>query len=119
MMDKNNNAEQNGLETTDCGKKKLDKRKRIYIFSTVGLSAFFCVFYYFTMEVSARDPRFAYFFPVVMFAYMAALTILCCPTNGARKERQSLFVAVKKDLNAQSGFSFLSFRFCSPLSLRR
>ena len=76
MMDKNNNAEQNGLETTDCGKKNLDKRKRTYIFSTVGLSAFFCTFYYFTMEVSARDPRFAYFFPVVMFAYMATLTVL-------------------------------------------
>ena len=50
-------------------KKNLQK-KLIYLFSTVALSAFFCAFYYSSM----RFP--GYFFPVVMFSYMAVLTVL-------------------------------------------
>jgi hypothetical protein len=57
-------------------KNKLDKQKLIYLFSTVGLSAFFCAFYYCSMELSSRNPKLYYFFPAVMFGYMAALTVL-------------------------------------------
>lgn len=56
--------------------KKLDKKKLVYLFSTVGLSAFFCAFYYCSMEISSRNIDLYYFFPAVMFAYMALLTAL-------------------------------------------
>ncbi len=76
---KNNSAEENSVaDSSDIveSKKKLDKRKLIYLFSTVGLSAFFCAFYYFSMELSSRNSKLYYFFPAVMFGYMAALTVL-------------------------------------------
>ena len=57
-------------------KNKLDKRKLVHLFSTVGLSAFFCVFYYCSMEISSRSIELYYFFPAVMFIYMASLAIL-------------------------------------------
>ena len=75
-MEKNNNVEQKVIDDTQNGKKKLDKKKRTYLFSIIGFSVFFCVFYYCAMEISARSPALKYFFPVVMFAYMAALTVL-------------------------------------------
>ena len=56
--------------------KKLDKKRLVYLFSTVGLSAFFCAFYYCSMEISSRNIELYYFFPAVMFIYMAALTVL-------------------------------------------
>ena len=46
------------------------KKKLIYLFSTVGLSAFFCSFYYWSMSVPGI------LFPIVMFSYMIVLTIL-------------------------------------------
>lgn len=76
---KNSSAEKNSVaDSSDIveSKKKLDKRKLIYLFSTVGLSAFFCAFYYFSMELSSRNSKLYYFFPAVMFGYMAALTVL-------------------------------------------
>ena len=57
-------------------KKRFDKRKLVYLLSTLGLSAFFCTFYYCVMEISSRNQKLYYFFPVVMFTYMAALAIL-------------------------------------------
>ena len=69
-------------ESSDCGEgkdradKKLDKKKLVYLFSTVGLSAFFCAFYYCSMELSARNSALYYFFPAVMVVYMAALIAL-------------------------------------------
>ncbi|MBE6533470.1 MAG: hypothetical protein E7678_00645 [Ruminococcaceae bacterium] len=65
----------------ECGKKdsaekKIDKKKLVYLFSTIGLSAFLCAFYYCSMEISSRNPDLYYFFPIVMFGYMAALTVL-------------------------------------------
>ena len=57
-------------------KNKLDKRKLVHLFSTVGLSAFFCVFYYCSMEISSRNIELYYFFPAVMFVYMTSLAIL-------------------------------------------
>ena len=57
-------------------KRKLDKKRRIYLISTVGLSAFFCAFYYCSMEISSRSIELYYFFPAVMFVYMASLAIL-------------------------------------------
>ena len=56
--------------------KKLDKKKLVYLFSTVGLAAFFCAFYYFSMEISTKSAALYYFFPIVMFTYMVALTVL-------------------------------------------
>ena len=56
--------------------KKLDKKGLVYLFSTVGLSAFFCAFYYCSMEISSRNIELYYFFPSVMFIYMATLTVL-------------------------------------------
>ena len=76
---KNSSAEKNSVaDSSDIveSKKKLDKRKLIYLFSTVGLSAFFCAFYFFSMELSSRNSKLYYFFPAVMFGYMAALTVL-------------------------------------------
>ena len=69
-------------ESSDCGEgkdradKKLDKKKLVYLFSTVGLSAFFCAFYYCSMELSAQNSALYYFFPAVMVVYMAALIAL-------------------------------------------
>lgn len=57
-------------------KNKLDKRKLVHLFSTVGLSAFFCAFYYCSMEISSRNIELYYFFPAVMFVYMTSLAIL-------------------------------------------
>lgn len=56
--------------------KKLDKKKLVHLFSTVGLSAFFCAFYYCSMVLSQRNEKLFYFFPAVMFTYMGALTVL-------------------------------------------
>ena len=53
------------------GDKKNLKKKLIYLFSTIGLSAFFCSFYYCSMMV----PNML-FFPIVMFSYMIVLTVL-------------------------------------------
>lgn len=61
---------------TDKSQKKLDKKKLAYLFSTVGLSAFFCAFYYSSIEISSRNAGLQFFFPTVMFTYTAALTIL-------------------------------------------
>ena len=70
----------NDLNVTDTkadeSQKKLDKKALIYLFSTVGLSAFFCAFYYSSIEISSRNEGLRYFFPVVMFVYTAALTVL-------------------------------------------
>lgn len=68
----------NSLESADKGKKtkKLNKQKLKYLLVTVALSTLLCVFYYSVMEISARNPGLYYFFPVVMFIYMAALTVL-------------------------------------------
>lgn len=76
---KNDVTEENSVsDSSNTGEsnKKLNKRKLVYLFSTVGLSAFFCAFYYCSMEISSRDPELYYFFPAVMFGYMAALTVL-------------------------------------------
>lgn len=76
---KNDVTEENSVtDSSNTGEsnKKLNKRKLVYLFSTVGLSAFFCAFYYCSMEISSRDPGLYYFFPAVMFGYMAALTVL-------------------------------------------
>ena len=59
----------------DSGK-KLNKKQLIHLIATVGLSAFFCAFYYCSMEISSRKIELYYFFPAVMFAYMGALAIL-------------------------------------------
>lgn len=56
--------------------KTFDKKKLIHLFSMIGLSAFFCAFYYCSMEISAKNAGLYYFFPIVMFSYMAALTVL-------------------------------------------
>ena len=50
-------------------KKRINK-KLVYLFSIVGLSAFFCAFYYSSMNFPG------YFFPVVMFSYLTVLTVL-------------------------------------------
>lgn len=60
---------------SDASQKKLDKKKLVYLFSTVGLSAFFCAFYYSSIEISSRNENLRYFFPAVMFIYTAALTV--------------------------------------------
>jgi hypothetical protein len=60
----------------DAKGNRLDKKKLFYLFSTVGLSAFFCVFYYCSMEISSRSIELYYFFPAVMFVYMTSLAIL-------------------------------------------
>lgn len=69
------------VDTVDDGKssdskKKLNKKQLVHLFSTVGLSAFFCAFYYCSMEISSRNIELYYFFPTVMFVYMAVLAIL-------------------------------------------
>ena len=79
LTDENGLTEHGSVEGSNRGDakgKKLDKQKLIYLFSTVGLSAFFCAFYYFAIEISTQSAALYYFFPVVMFTYMAALTIL-------------------------------------------
>ena len=55
-----------------------DKKKLIYLFSLLGLSAFFCAFYYFSLELSTKngDTWLYYIFPVVMFSYIVALIAL-------------------------------------------
>lgn len=61
------------IENADSQALKKDKKiskKLVYLFSTVGLSAFFCAFYYSSMNFPG------YFFPVVMFSYMIVLTVL-------------------------------------------
>ncbi|MBR0450074.1 MAG: hypothetical protein IIX30_04580 [Clostridia bacterium] len=66
------------LESADKEKKgkRLNKKKLKYLLATVGLSVLFCVFYYTVMEISARNPSLYYFFPTVMFIYMALLAVL-------------------------------------------
>ena len=59
------------LSQSKNGDKKNLKKKLIYLFSTIGLSAFFCSFYYCSMMV----PNML-FFPIVMFSYMIVLTVL-------------------------------------------
>ena len=64
--DENNTS----LTPKDDGDKKSVKKKLIYLFSTVGLSALFCSFYYCSMTVQGL------LFPIVMFTYMIVLTVL-------------------------------------------
>ena len=85
---KDNEKERVALESTEDkefvvstdkksgAEKKLDKKKLVYLFSTIGFSVFFCTFYYCSMEISSRNPKLYYFFPAVMFSYMAILTVL-------------------------------------------
>jgi hypothetical protein len=85
---KDNEKERVALESTEDkesgvstdkksgAKKKLDKKKLVYLFSTIGFSVFFCTFYYCSMEISSRNPKLYYFFPAVMFSYMVILTVL-------------------------------------------
>lgn len=68
--DKKGEENESLLQNKSSDKKNL-KRKLIYLFSTVGLSALFCSFYYCSMMV----PNML-FFPIVMFSYMIVLTIL-------------------------------------------
>ena len=74
------NAAENSVDIVDGKvddtKKRLDKKKLVYLFSTIGFSVFFCTFYYCSMEISSRNPKLYYFFPAVMFSYMAILTVL-------------------------------------------
>ena len=82
MEDKRRDSVANSTDdVVESGKKsnagkKLDKKKLVRLFSTVGLSAFFCAFYYFAIEISTLSPSLYYFFPIVMFTYMAVLTVL-------------------------------------------
>ena len=82
MEDKRKDSVANSTDdVVESGKKsnagkKLDKKKLVRLFSTVGLSAFFCAFYYCSMEISSRSIELYYFFPAVMFIYMAVLAIL-------------------------------------------
>ena len=71
----NENSSSEGSKS-DKSQKKLDKKKLIYLFSTVGLSAFFCAFYYSSIEISSRNQELRYFFPAVIFIYTAVLTVL-------------------------------------------
>lgn len=64
------------VDSGDKRGKRLDRKKLIYLFSTIGFSAFFCAFYYCSMELSSKSLDYYYFFPIVMFGYMAALTVL-------------------------------------------
>ena len=64
------------VESGNKRDRRLDRKKLIYLFSTVGFSAFFCAFYYCSMELSSKSLDYYYFFPIVMFGYMAALTVL-------------------------------------------
>ena len=66
----------NGLPDKSEKKKELDKKKLIYLFATVALSAFLCAFYYFSIEFTARNFETPIFFQIVMFSYMAILTVL-------------------------------------------
>ena len=76
MEDKKENEleklDENGAESAEDKKsnEKNVKKKLVYLFATVGLSAFFCSFYYCSMTVPGI------FFPIVMFSYMIALTAL-------------------------------------------
>ena len=72
------NENRDALDSADKAKrgKGLNKQKLKYLLATVGLSIFFCVFYYTVMEISARNPSLYYFFPAVMFIYMALLAVL-------------------------------------------
>ena len=82
MEDKRRDSVANSTDdVVESGKKsnagkKLDKKKLVRLFSTVGLSAFFCAFYYCSMEISSRSIELYYFFPTVMFIYMAVLALL-------------------------------------------
>lgn len=68
--DDGNNDEKKGVKVLPQKKEKNFKRNLIYLFSTVGLAAFFCAFYYSSMMVKGI------FFPIVMFTYMITLTVL-------------------------------------------
>ena len=71
-VDENNSDNNDGENITELPKedKKNVKKKLIYLFSTVGLAAFFCALYYCSMMVPGL------LFPIVMFSYMIVLTIL-------------------------------------------
>ena len=75
MKDKKKNCSELS-DTKGKTSKKFDKRKLGYLLSTLGLSVFFCTVYYCVMEISSRNTELYYFFPIVMFTYMAALAIL-------------------------------------------
>ena len=75
MKDKKKNCSELS-DTKGKNSKKFDKRKLGYLLSTLGLSVFFCTVYYCVMEISSRNTELYYFFPIVMFTYMAALAIL-------------------------------------------
>ena len=65
-----NNDDNAAVTVKDGGDKKSVKKKLIYLFTTVGLSALFCSFYYCSMMVQGL------LFPIVMFTYMTVLTVL-------------------------------------------
>ena len=73
-MEKKDKSEISELDSSKP--KGFDKKKLKYILPIIGLAVFFCAFYYASMFISAQNDSLYYFFPVVMFAYMAALTIL-------------------------------------------
>ena len=75
MKDEKNNDLNVTDTNADESQKKLDKKKLIYLFFTVGLSAFFCAFYYSSIEISSRNEGLRYLFPVVMFTYTAVLAV--------------------------------------------
>lgn len=78
--DSDESAEEKSLaaKTLDGAKKftKKDRKTLTYLLSTVGLSAFFCAFYYSSLEISSRNESLSLLFPIVMFTYMAVLTAL-------------------------------------------
>lgn len=67
---KEGNEEEKSSKVLPSEKDKNIKKKLVYLFSTVGLAAFFCAFYYSSMNFQGI------FFPIVMFTYMIALTVL-------------------------------------------
>lgn len=70
-QDENNDGDKVESDKVSLLKKdKNVKKKLIYLFSTVGLAAFFCAFYYSSMNFQGI------FFPIVMFTYMISLTVL-------------------------------------------
>ena len=56
--------------------KRFGKKRLLYLFYVIGIAAFLCAIYYLAMEISVRYSAFYYLFPVVLFTYMASLTVL-------------------------------------------
>lgn len=57
-------------------KAKNVKQKIILALVTLALSIFLCAFYYLAMALSSANAALYYFFPIVMFSYMGALTVI-------------------------------------------